>query len=196
MIKSIIFDFDGVIHDTFDIGYSLNKKIDPTFTVDDFRSIFMGNLYEHKKISVDARKKFFDMAPDAYKGLIIEKEIKEELIKLKNKFKLFIVTSNSESILKSYFDENSLNNLFIDILGVETHTSKEHKFNIILKKHNLTKNDCIFITDTLGDILEANKLGIKTIAVDYGFHERKILEKGNPSMIISDFKEINRLVNH
>ena len=42
----------------------------------------------------------------------------------------------------------------------------------------------------LGDLLEAHKAGIKSIAVDFGFHERERLEKGNPAKIISDFSEL------
>ena len=72
-------------------------------------------------------------------------------------------------------------------------TSWEQKINDI-QKYDIDTSSCVFVTDTLGDILEANKLGIKTIAVDFGYHERARLERGNPFAIVSDFKEIRKII--
>lgn len=195
MIKALIFDFDGVIHDTFEIGYSINKEIDPDITKEEYIDIFMGNLYAHKRINPKKSRLFFEKAEKRYKGLKIEENIKENLVKLKEKYMLFIVTSTKESILKDYFHENNLFSLFTDILGYETHKSKEYKFGLLLKKYGLKKEECVFITDTLGDILEANLVGIKTFAVNFGFHDEEVLKKGNPAKIISGFDEIEKLIN-
>ena len=54
------------------------------------------------------------------------------------------------------------------------------------------KERLFFITDTLGDIVEAKKVGIKTIAVDYGYHDRGVLSKGNPDGIISNLSGIKK----
>jgi len=194
MIKNIIFDFDGVIHDTFEIGYSTNKELDKSITKEEYKDFFNGNLYKHIKIKPKNYNLFFDIAEKKYKGLIIENEIKKELLKLKKKYRLFIITSTKESILKNYFHENNLKDLFNEIFGFETHTSKEEKFKILFKKYNISNEDCIFITDTLGDILEANKIGVKSIAVDYGFHDAERLKKGNPIKIISHIREIEGLL--
>lgn len=67
---------------------------------------------------------------------------------------------------------------------------------MLFNKHDFNNEDCIFITDTLGDILEANKVGVKSIAVDFGFHERERLEKGNPFKIISNFKDIRKIIEN
>ncbi len=195
MIKSIIFDFDGVIHDTLDIGYHMNKELYPELSLDEYKEIFTGNLYKHKRITPEFEKRFFEMSYEYYKDLKIEKEIKDELIRLKKKFRLFIITSNKESILKRYFSDNNLSELFEDVMGFETHRSKVEKFKLLMNKHNLLKDECAFITDTLGDVLEGNEIGIKTIAVDFGFHSREVLERGNPSSIISNFSDIESTIN-
>ena len=36
MIKNIIFDFDGVIADTFDVNWALSQEHDETATLEDF----------------------------------------------------------------------------------------------------------------------------------------------------------------
>ena len=63
-----------------------------------------------------------------------------------------------------------------------------------MEKYNLKKEDCIFVTDTLGDINEAKKVGIETIGIfKCGIHSKKILEKGNPNFLIEDFDELFNL---
>ena len=44
--------------------------------------------------------------------------------------------------------------------------------------------------------LEANEVGIGTIAVDFGYHERERLQKGNPLKIISRFEELIETVKN
>ena len=68
------------------------------------------------------------------------------------------------------------------------------ELKFLLKKYSLTPKDCIFVTDTLGDIIEANDVNVKTIAVDFGYHSRTVLSKGKPFAIISDLNEIKKMV--
>jgi len=189
-MKAIIFDFDGVIHDTFKISYDANLKANGDMSLDEYKDMFNGNLYKHKIISPEKTIIYFKITGPEYDKLEIKEHIKEELLKLKEKYLLFIISSNSEKILHKYFEKNHSAHIFKEILGVETHKSKIEKFKMLFDKYDLTKNDCVFVTDTLGDILEANKLEIDSIAVDFGFHERERLEKGNPKKIVSQFKDI------
>ena len=127
------------------------------------------------------------------KNLTIEPQIKQELLKLNEKFELFIVSSSVERVLNKYLVENKIE-VFKEILGSETHRSKEVKFAMLLEKYGWKKEECVFATDTLGDLKEANKIGIKSIAVDFGFHNRERLEQGNPLHIVSEFSEIRRIM--
>jgi len=190
MIKAIIFDFDGVIHDTLKIAHEVNNKINTPLTLEGYKELFEGNLYKKLKTNKEMQEKFFELQSKAFATLKIEENIRSELLKLKKKYDLFIVTSNQEKTLKAYFENNNLHTLFKQILGFESHTSKEEKFKMLLEKHKLSKDNCLFVTDTLGDILEAKKMGIRTIAVDFGFHDRARLEKGNPAKIVSKFEDI------
>jgi len=189
-MKAIIFDFDGVIHDTLELGYRVNKKLRSDMSMDDYKDLFNGNLYAHERVSSANQDLFYALSGPEYEKLAMEEHIKEELLKLKEKYLLFIISSNSEKILHRYFERNKGSHIFKEILGMETHTSKIEKFKILFKKYDLNKDNCVFVTDTLGDILEANKLEIDTIAVDFGFHERERLEKGHPKKIVSHFKDI------
>ncbi len=189
MVKGIIFDFDGVIHDTFDLGYKINKQL-TNLSKEEYKDMFNGNIYKHKALTPEAIKEFFELQNEQYKTLKIEQKIKVELEKLKKIYDLFIVSSNMEETIKNYLGNNDITHIFKEVLGMESHHSKKEKFRLLMDKHDLHEHDSIFVTDTLGDILEANQIGLPTIAVDYGFHERGRLLRGNPIKIISDFAEL------
>lgn len=195
MIKAIIFDFDGVIHNTLELSFNINKIIFPGLTINEYKDFFNGNCYEHEKITPENSKKYFKMQEQEFKKLKIERKIKNELIKMKDKFDLFVVSSNSGMTLNNYFDNNDTLHIFTEVLGVESHKSKIEKFKLLMEKYDLNSDNCIFVTDTLGDILEANKVNLRTVAVDYGFHEKERLEQGKPLMILSDFKELLPAIN-
>ena len=61
---------------------------------------------------------------------------------------------------------------------------------MIRDKFNVVLEDAVFITDTLGDVKEAKKLNIKTIAETFGFHNRERLEQGDPYIIVDTWDEI------
>ncbi len=190
MMKAIIFDFDGVIHDTFELAYKINKKIRPNMSPEKYKDFFNGNIYKHKEVTKESSGLFFKYQNKEFKKLIIKQDIKDELLKLKDKYKLFIVSSNMEEALNEYLRKNNILLVFTKVLGMESHLSKVEKFKRLFKEHSLTKDNCVFVTDTLGDILEATKVGLKTIAVDYGFHSREQLEKGKPIKIISHLGDL------
>jgi len=194
MIKAIIFDFDGVIHDTFELVYKINLNVlKYNISRDEYRDFFNGSIYKNN-FTKEVVKQFFKKQNEAFEHLKIEKNIKKYLEKFYTRHSLFIISSNQEQALNIYLKNNNLLNIFKEVLGMETNKSKIEKFKMVFKKHNLKPAECIFVTDTLGDILEGNKVGIKTIAVDFGFHDRKRLKKGQPFKMVSSFREISETI--
>ena len=195
-MKALIFDFDGVIEDSFEFhvnkiseftGFNLSKK--------ELRYIHTGNFFKKapKELHDVDWKDYRDYIFKEQTSLIVKKNIKKTLLELHNKFNLFIISSGGTKNIKSYLSNNKVS-IFKEVLGFEKIKSKEKKFEFIFKKYSLTPKECIFITDTLGDIIEANDVNVKTIAVDFGYHSRSILKKGNPFAIISDLNEINEIL--
>jgi HAD superfamily hydrolase (TIGR01509 family) len=196
-MKTIIFDFDGVIHDTFDLAYKINVGIfGENFTEEKYRDFFNGNIYKNIEVSKKNSDNFFKLQNEAFKYLKIDENIKKNLEKLSKEYPLFIISSNQEEALNTYFQNNICVHIFKEVLGLETHKSKIEKFKYLFKKYNLKAEDCIFVTDTLGDILEGNGVGVRTIAVDFGFHKRDRLEKGKPFKIVSSFDEMVGIINN
>ena len=55
----------------------------------------------------------------------------------------------------------------------EVSNSKVEKFKIIEEKYGVTSQETLFITDTLGDVREADVAHVPTVAVTWGAHNRK-----------------------
>ncbi len=192
MIKAIIFDFDGVIEDNYELHYTMSKKQIINITREEHKKLFDGNIHlEREKLK--HRDTGFDLPAhfsNAKKDMKIKKEIKGVLVKLSKDYLLGIITSAKEYGINDYLEANQIKELFSFVYGYETDKIKVQKFKKVLNEFNLKTEECLFVTDTLGDILEANKAGIKTIAVDFGYHEKERLKRGNPLKIISNINEL------
>ena len=198
MIKVIIFDFDGVIVNEYSMHYELSKKQIRGITEDEFKKLFEGNIHTERE-KLKSRDTGFDLKHhfnEHEKTVLIESGISKTLKELSKKYVLGIISSAKESGVVECIKNSKLENVFSFFYGYETHKLKTEKFNLVLQKFNISKDECVFVTDTLGDILEAKKIGIKTVAVDYGYHNKNTLLKGNPIKIISKLSELKDVVKN
>lgn len=186
MRKVIIFDFDGVIVDSKHLSYSINKNMMPDLEYSEWKSWFEGNLY--KKIRKEhANDKSHDVFFEKYNigivNLLPIEGISEVIKKLADKYTLVIISSSSQKAIGDFLNKYNLYHYFSDILGKETHQSKVDKFHIILDKYKIKPNETLIITDTVGDIKEANEVGIKSVGVIWGVHDNDKLGEINPHFI-------------
>ncbi|MDQ3245081.1 MAG: HAD hydrolase-like protein [bacterium] len=110
----------------------------------------------------------------------------DAVLYLADKYELAIVSSASNKILNTFLKKENLDGCFKDVLGYEEHSSKVVRINSLLKKYNIEAKDSVLITDTLGDLKEANEAGAKSIAVLWGLHDHSTLANGNPNAIIEN----------
>jgi len=187
----IIFDFDGVIADTNDVNFALAKALHPEITREDFIAHHDGNVYEEPRIP------FTDATSVAYRAqyhaALSESHIArahEPVVQLAERYALYVVSSSSEDAIRAVLEPSGLASKFARIMGYETHTSKIEKFSMLMREHGVTTDNAVFITDTLGDIREASKVGLTTIAETFGFHDRERLLIGQPHAIADSWDEV------
>lgn len=173
--KVIIFDFDGVIIDSWEHAYVGNLRNWPDLKPEEHRNFFNGNIYEELEkmpeplYSSEDHKKWWDEIHSlTKKDLPTFDGMKEALKKLSENYILSINTSSDAVSTKNYLVGNDID-FFDSIYGTEVSKSKVEKFNKILNHYNVEAKDCFFITDTVGDIKEANALSIPTILVTWGY---------------------------
>ena len=123
--KIIIFDFDGVIVDSFNVAFEVNRLAKPTITKERYQAKFNGNIADAKHEDEKVREiDFFYEYGERFKKLGINQNIKEAIVKLSKNHKLFIVLSTINSIIEEYLKRHGLLDSFTEILGFDVETSK------------------------------------------------------------------------
>ena len=205
MIKLVVFDYDGTIFDTFEIVYNMLHSLD--------KERFHFNVFTSKKVLKDiymdnffaalrkrTKKDLFDFKKCAEKEnckraniLKLFKGLKKILKQLKKHYKLAIISSNFKSAMKKALKKNNID-FFDVILGAGTIESKTVKLKKLAKRFKLKPGEVVYVVDTVGDIKEAKKAKVKTIAVTWGYHKKKRLSKAKPDKIISKPEQLLKAV--
>src|SRR3989339_1164464 len=191
MLKAIVFDFDGVIADTFDLCFGINREQKVDITIKEYKDLLDGNVFASPVLTFSEKEiKYFcvnynDRISDKY-FFPLENQIKN----LAKKYELSIISSSPEKGIEKFLKMAGISKYFQRVLGLETHKSKVEKFRLLFKEHKLKPKECIFVTDSLGDLKEAKKVMVPTIAVTWGYHGATRLRKGSPDIIIHNFEDL------
>jgi len=197
MKKLVIFDFDGVLVDTIGIGFSINQEIHPDLSMEEYKSFFEGNIYGAIRKDGTPKKHhpdFFNLYDSRSREIIVPEILKFVVKELSILYTLVIVSSTHSESIKKILDREKITDYFAEIQGADVERNKVIKINSILEKYNILPKNVVFITDTIGDIREAKECEVKSIAVTWGFHDRKTLEKGNPVAIIDDPRDLLKTI--
>jgi phosphoglycolate phosphatase-like HAD superfamily hydrolase len=190
----VIFDFDGVIVNTLDFSFEINRSFNPDLKREDWVDLHSGDsFYDEYK---NPKRKIRNTVADFYKvyekkiyKVLPYKGIPDVLEEIGQDYNLSIVSGSPERIIKRYLEKFGLEG-FDTILGTETHLDKTHKLNLLLKTRSVNPKDCILITDTICDIREGQKVGVQSIAVTWGMFDQVRFSPEKPFDIVGNPSEI------
>lgn len=189
----IIFDFDGVIVDSFDIVLQslqeLHKKYElPELTAAGLRKLFEKNIWESYEAFDLSEEELASLKRDIQNKLTerarsigIFNGVGEVLAELSQNNTLIILTSNSETATKAKLASEEILGFFDRIIGVETPGNKQEKMEKIIVDSG---DEAFLVTDTVGDLREASELPLQRIAVAWGYHPKELLATGSPDIIV------------
>ncbi len=187
----ILFDFDGVIVDSFNIALGVAQMMCPHITAEGHKKRFEGNINDWEKFDEKHSDKcrhdinFFDeYVPRMRSQVKVFPGMKQAIEKISKDYILIVISSTISAPLLEILVKFDLAKHFTEIMGNDVHTSKVEKIKMVFAKYNIGPRDCVFVTDTLGDVKEATETGVKSLAVSWGFHNRETLLLGNPYKII------------
>jgi len=189
MTKTILFDFDGVIVDSFGACFEVSRTIHPILTEEAYRRRFEGNI-NHAFTTLDHDERcrhdidFFDEFRPKLAQASVFPGILDAVDELHKEYRLVIVSSTISAPIREYLEGHNIAGHFDDILGNDVHTSKVEKIKMVLQKYAAEPGNCVFVTDTLGDMREAAEVGISSIAVSWGFQKHATLEQGKPFRVV------------
>ncbi len=184
-IKGAVFDMDGLMFDTENLTYKLQKKIlaedGLTFTLDDykntigkrsadlpkyFKSLF-GEKFSYEDFHQKCRKAFLEYT-EKY-GVPIKEGLFELLDELKaRKVKIALSTSTTSNSALRALKTAKVSNYFDELVCAEdVSNGKPHPepFLKAAEKLKLNPSDCIALEDSLNGIKSAYRAGMITIMV-------------------------------
>lgn len=103
-----------------------------------------------------------------------------------------IVSSNKTKTIKRALKKYNLEKCINTIIGREYRMNKSKKIAMLLTKLKFNKNKIFYIGDTIGDIVEAKKAGIKSIAASWGYHKKKYLVNCSPDILLDKPRDLIR----
>src|SRR3989338_4483916 len=209
MIEGLLFDWDGVISDSFQNYYELCRhccqKFGKTFIfsdLEDFRQrihktfpeTFMQMGFGDIELEeVYAEHKIFT----PHKNVPLCYGMKETLAAT-NGLKLGIVSSNFKDVIEKSLVMNGLLNRFSTIIGYDNTLKIKPSPEMLLKASKIIEiqpKNIVYIGDSRVDVMAAKAAGMKSIAVTWGYESQSNLEKENPDFIVKSPEEILGIVN-
>ncbi len=196
-VKVIIFDFDGTIADSFDAVFNISNRLADEFG---YPHTALEDVHQLKNLSsreILRRSKvpFFKL-PFLLRRLRIELNreiaglqpipgIKEALLELKHQgHHLGIVTSNSRQNVMAFLKAQAMDDLFDFIDSGLTLFGKGRIIQQILRQNRIDPVNVIYVGDETRDVEAARKIGIKVIAVCWGFNSCEVLAAQSPDALI------------
>lgn len=203
MNKIIIFDFDGVLVDSVEVVFKLNKEavlsVNKTLTMEEYLACFEGHINqrlatllnlneEEKQRLVELKAVLF---PKYYRTQDVKlfRFSKELIVEASKLGEVWIISSSPRELILNVLELYDLANYFTKIIGQNKQPKNLIFQNALADKKNV---EVFFITDTTGDIKEARKIDLNmfVLAVTWGFHKSVLLKTEKPDLLVRDSKEI------
>jgi HAD superfamily hydrolase (TIGR01549 family) len=208
MIKAVVFDYDGVIADSFSVQYKVTNKMLRHFdkdevTLEEFKKLFTLDWREFYRIR-GVGEELIKLEPELFKKeidvlkeeIVVFDGIKDVVETLGKKYKLGIVSNNFEDFILSFLKRFEMHNIFSSIVGYMPYHVKPDPTQLILCMKNLKvePHEVCLIGDMEEDIKMGRRAGVKKIiAVSYGYHHHSRLTGAD--MVAHSPAEILRLLD-
>ncbi|XHX80419.1 MAG: HAD hydrolase-like protein [Stenomitos frigidus ULC029] len=206
--KTIIFDFDGTIADSFDTVFAISNRLAAEFgypitPLEDVKALknlssqeilrrskvpFVKLPFLLRRLRVELNQEIAGLQPIA--------GIKEALLDLKQQgHHLGIVTSNSRQNVIAFLAAQDMRDVFDFVDSGLTLFGKGRIIQKILRHNRIDPATTIYVGDETRDVEAARKIGIKVIAVCWGFNSCEVLGAQKPDFLINTPAELVTATN-
>ena len=209
-LKAVIFDFDGVIVDSFEtIFHAYNEACSnlnlPLFnTLQEFKRFYTVDFwknYDHLGLKTDnERNKFYktiqEFINDKYHLAPFFKDMLNVITMLKSnkKLKIGIASTGEAKVIKQKIQDTCLDKVVDVIVGFEmVKNIKPHPEPILLCCNllNIDPMHSIYVGDTSIDVKAGKAAKVKkTIAVTWGYEDTDKIRKEIPDIILNSAYEL------
>lgn len=204
----VVFDFDGTIADTFEAVVKILNKLAPEYG---FPQIDQEMVAKFKKIGSKRARKEFGVswlqfirigrrATRELRSDIEQIRIFPGMVELFRELKkvgatMGVLSSNSKENILKFFKENNLENTFEYVVPCGLMWGKARKIKKIMKKRKLKPEEIVYVGDETKDIVACHKVGVKIIAVTWGYNSERALRSYHPDWLVNVPSEIVKIVD-
>ena len=202
-MKTIIFDFDGTLVDSFkvaiEVAHELTHRsilVQPEEIVrlrqlrllDVAKALQLPRwqwpflLFRGRRMMT---KRLGEMQPFADMPAVV-KDLHS------SGYKLLVMSSNSQVNVQKVLDARSLSQYFSYIKGGIGLMGKPKGLRELMKQENLLLDDCIYIGDEPRDVEGSRKVGMPCISVTWGFNAPELLQEHHPLAVVNTPKELRK----
>jgi len=203
----VVFDFDGTVADTVALSFKIYNQLSEEFGYKKLAGREQYLELFHK--SAPAVIKAIGLSPLKLPRLASEgkrlfrenldqvkvfKGLAEVLAQLAKSHRLVIISSNLRELIEEFLERHGLRQYFELVLGAE---GGESKFKLL--KHYLAQSggrpeDAWLVCDTTRDVKDGKKLGMKVIAVTWGYHHLEVLKRERPDFMVDRPEELLQII--
>lgn len=200
-MKTLIFDFDGTIADSFETLLGVFEDITgrpqklTAKEIQDLRGKSLREIIRYLKIKhwqlprliLKAKRMIaikmtdietFDGMPEALDQL------------QRDGHRMFILSTNGSENISKFLKNAELEDYFAKIYGDIGLRSKSSALKKIMKKAKLNPVDCVYIGDEVRDIEAAKKAGVTSVGVAWGFNNSRAIKNAAPDFVAERPKDL------
>jgi len=196
-VKTVIFDFDGTIADSFDTVLRITNRLalefgyEPTSPeeIKQLKNLGSREIIKYsnipwyklpfilQRLKVEMNQEIGHLAP--FSG------IRDALAQLQlHGYPLGIVTSNTEENVNFFLEKHHLVGCFEFVRPGVSLFGKARVINQLLKEYPLSRDRVIYVGDETRDVEAARKTRIRVVAVGWGFNSKQALAKAHPDVLV------------
>ena len=205
-IRSVVFDFDGTLVDTFPLAFEILNRLSEEYKYD---PVDIDDIDELRKLTTKQLFGLFDVP--LYKVPFVLKRVQKEMHQVitsldpipeiqmvleklhDHGYVLGIVSSNIEDSIIDFLHFHQLN-MFNFIYGGVLPYTKHYTFRKMFEEQRIDPETTIYIGDEKRDVRASKKVDIPVISVTWGFSTGDVLEKIHPDFMVDHPGQLLKLL--
>ncbi len=202
-MKTLIFDFDGTIADSFELVIEIAYELTgiPKHSEDEIaklrhlpfvkavRSLHVP-AHHIPRLLIKGRQRMLERIHEVHPFPGIP-EVLRELHD--NGYHLLVTSSNSEKNVRTFLRANELESYFDGVYGNASIFNKAISIRKVLRRNKLDPSDCFYVGDEVRDVIAASRVKVEPVAVTWGYQASEALAKYHPYALVDNPTDLLRI---